>query len=118
MGRTAVFLVALVLTVPAAAMTIRGAGTFNCGTWTSDHSAQPKDLKIAIETAEIEQWVLGYMVGHAAESGLDVLKDVDGSGIKAAMDQECAKTPLSRIDEAADRVILELFARMPHAAKN
>ncbi len=100
------FLVALFISVSgrAAPIVTIGAGAESCGAWTANRAQG------GWAAAQDEQWVLGFVSGHAVATGDDVLRRADAEGIWAETDNVCRRWPLKHIADAVQDVQVALYS--------
>lgn len=97
--RLTLAMMALLLAAHAAqALTIRGARS--CGDWVQGRTAD--------RNTHAEAWLVGYLSGRAAASGVDILKGTDNPSLFLWMDNFCRAQPLKDIEDGASDLVPEL----------
>lgn len=97
--RLTLAMIALLLTAhSASALTIRGARS--CGDWVQGRTAD--------RNTHAEAWLVGYLSGRAAASGVDLLKGTDNPSLFLWMDNFCRAQPLKDIEDGASELVPEL----------
>jgi hypothetical protein len=80
-----------------------GVGTETCGSWTAARK-NPDGLNAHLEA----QWVVGFLSGASmlhegiAHDGKAPLKEMDGRGVWAWIDNDCQAHPVEAISDAAE----------------
>jgi hypothetical protein len=91
--------------------TIIGYVQTSCGTWTNERSRQPATLT----AREMQMWAYGFLSGSNWSSDSfdpkDRLKDIDGNGISAWLDNYCRQHPLDQFSDAVATLSGELKNR-------
>jgi len=83
-----------------------GFGMGSCGDWTAARRAPS-----SWEALARGEWILGYVVGVAEETHIDLLRGTDADGVWAWIDNYCATDPLKTQKNAADAFITSVLRR-------
>ena len=84
-----------------AAVTLLGVSS--CGAYVKS----VEDNVVSLEFA----WIVGYLSGLSAGTGVDLLKNTDGPSIRLWIEKYCRSNPLKSVDNATNELAIEL-ARM------
>ncbi|MEO8714186.1 MAG: hypothetical protein ABI369_04155 [Acetobacteraceae bacterium] len=90
------------------AASVLGAGTAQCGQWSS-YRSQNQDVLVDV----VVSWTLGYVSGVASRSGSRDVRHVeaDATSVQAWLDTDCLSQPSKTIAEAAEGFVADLSRR-------
>jgi hypothetical protein len=84
-----------------------GVGNASCGHWTEARKMHMANVE--------EQWVAGFLTGTNGilftDMHVEILDDMDASGLFAWIDNWCSANPLNHIAHAASTLMLELMIK-------
>lgn len=91
----------------SAAHAVESRGARSCAHWKEGRQAEPEGYS---RIAEIDQtWLVGYMSGLVAGSGLDFLVGTDNPTLFALVDDYCGQTPAGNLATAGVAVARRLM---------
>ncbi|HEX5393561.1 MAG TPA: hypothetical protein VFW68_09780 [Rhodocyclaceae bacterium] len=91
----------------SAAYAVESRGARSCASWQSGRLAENEGYS---RMAEINQtWLVGYMSGLVAGSGLDFLVGTDNPTVFAMVDDYCVSTPAGNLATAGVAVARQLM---------
>jgi hypothetical protein len=96
-------------TTLSAQVTIWGAGSVSCGSWT-------KAAKNDLLRPDYIEWLLGFLSGynwHALHTPSEAVSAADQNAVIGWIDNYCSNHPLDPLTVAADHLIYELRRGMP-----
>lgn len=85
------------------AIQVRGAAS--CGNWVTYRQQG------SASTSFVRGWILGYLSGQAVGKNQDVVTKADPDSMFLWIDNYCRSNPLKDLDDAADRLFLELLKK-------
>lgn len=97
------------LSASHAQMTVTARGARACSAWNENRVEQREGRPFK---AEVHQtWLVGYLSGLAAGSGVDFLFEVDNETLFARVDQYCRDNPAGHLGLAGVAVARDLMAQ-------
>jgi len=110
MNRLAILLIGCALLgTSALAAAVDSRGARSCAAWLEHRSAQPDGHALS---SEIDQtWLVGYLSGVVAGSGMDFLIGTDNESIFLMVDDYCQANPLGQLAAAGTSIARELMVR-------
>ncbi|MDD5177197.1 MAG: hypothetical protein PHQ05_12325 [Sterolibacterium sp.] len=91
------------------AVALESRGSRTCATW-QEHRLEEKGGHT--QHAEVDQtWLVGYLSGVVAGSGIDFLSDTDNVSIFSMADVYCQANPLGNLATAGTSLARELMQR-------
>ena len=88
----------------ASAVVVMGA--WPCGEWVKNEQADSWEARVQ------RSWLIGYVSGQAAATGVDVLKGASGPSMILWVTNYCNSNPLDKSHDAAANLFNELVKKL------